>query len=120
MAAEPLPALPDYLLPGPLTAGDVVALRVPRAPWGKEPLGVATRIKYRGGGLFRKPATLVWVEMDDGTGEQPFLTVEVAKVDMAKWEAKYAGEWTCACMPGVHRPADQVVCGDCGRARPWR
>jgi hypothetical protein len=38
--------------------------------------------------------------MDDGTGEQPFLSVELAKVDMAKWEKKYAGELDAASAAG--------------------
>lgn len=107
---------PAWLSVTRLMPDDAVALRVPRPPWGQDPFGVVTRVGYAG----NPSETIVWVQMDDGTGQQPFLARELGKVDVAAWEQLHAGVWTCACMPGVHRPADQVVCGDCGRARPWR
>ena len=105
----------------PLEVGDVVAMRVPRAPWGADPFGAVERIENkRSEEPTGDPVTLVWVAMDDGTGDQPFLLGELVKVDMKAWEAKHAGPWRCKCDMQVQHAGERVVCPKCGRARPWR
>lgn len=117
-------ALESYGRPyttAPMETGDVVMLAVPRAPYGAEPLGAIERIDRKKSvePSDERVYTLVWVAMDNGDGDQPFLVHELLKVDVPAWEAKFAGDWACKCS-GERLNAQRVVCPNCGRARPWK